>query len=129
MPFTEEVHRHAESQQAEVHSQAQVPGGAGSAQGREVAGPDREGVRGACELGRDLEALVSGAGPGGVRARGGGERWRAARRGARAPAGQEGSGGRASKRRLGAERMGTAAKVELVRAAQAEFRLRPPRAP
>src|SRR2546427_10263521 len=47
------------------------------------------------------------------------------RRGARAAAGQEGSRDRASKKLLGAERMSTAAKVELVRSAQAEFRLTP----
>src|SRR5437870_2155227 len=62
MPFTEEVQHHAESQ-AEVHGQARVPVSALSAQGREDAGSDRQGVRHARELGRDLETRVPGARP------------------------------------------------------------------
>jgi hypothetical protein len=99
---------------AAVLGAAEVPGGPGGPQGREDPGLDREGVSGLPELGGDLEAVVPGARAGGVRAGARSERERAPGGGTRAAARQEGSGDRAFKKLLGADRLSVAAKVQLV---------------
>ncbi|HEX2712883.1 MAG TPA: IS3 family transposase [Candidatus Acidoferrales bacterium] len=72
-----------------------------------------------------MEALVSGARPGGVRAGRARERACAARSRARAALGQEGSRDRALKKLLGAERLSVTAKVALVRQTRSAFGLAP----